>query len=228
MRAHCLCEDAPAYPRVMSAITENYGWTEHAPGSTDYIAPAIVAKLEALGARTVLDAGCGNGSVTAKIAAAGMKTLGIDGDEEGIAIARKHYPELEFSRADFAASGSVLDGAPFDAVVSTEVVEHLFAPHELARFAWEALKPGGHFIVTTPYHGYWKNLALSLAGKWDHHHTALWHGGHIKFFSRKTLEALLAAQGFEIESFSGLGRAPYLWKSMMMTARKPLASNKTS
>ncbi|UIP06433.1 class I SAM-dependent methyltransferase [Erythrobacter sp. SDW2] len=205
----------------MSERAEDYGWTAHDPGSSSYIAPEILRQLRALGAKRVLDAGCGNGSITGLLAREGFAVSGIDGDAGGIAIAQAMYPQVPFAVADFGNDGSALTGTPFDAVVSTEVVEHLYAPHELARFAWEALKPGGHFIVTTPYHGYLKNLALAALDKWDHHHTALWHGGHIKFWSRATLGQLLGAQGFEPVSFGGVGRLPYVWKSMVMTVRKP-------
>lgn len=54
----------------------------------------------------------------------------------------------------------------FDLVVSTEVIEHLYPPELLVRFARESLDPGGRLIVTTPHHGYWKNLALAATGKW--------------------------------------------------------------
>lgn len=205
----------------MSERAQDYGWTAHDPGSSSYIAPEVLCQLRALGAKSVLDVGCGNGSITGLLSREGFAVTGVDGDAGGIAIAQANHPRVPFAVADFADDGATLDGAPFDAVVSTEVVEHLYAPHELTRFAWEALKPGGHFIVTTPYHGYLKNLALSITGKWDHHHTALWHGGHIKFWSRATLGQLLAARGFEPVSFGGVGRLPYLWKSMVMTVRKP-------
>jgi 2-polyprenyl-3-methyl-5-hydroxy-6-metoxy-1,4-benzoquinol methylase len=207
--------------RAMSERADDYGWTTHDPGSSGYIAPEVLRQLRALRARTVLDAGCGNGSITGLLAREGFTVTGVDGDAGGITIAQVNHPDVPFAVADFAYDGAAINGATFDAVVSTEVVEHLYAPHELARFAWEALKPGGHFIVTTPYHGYLKNLALSLMDKWDHHHTALWHGGHIKFWSRATLGQLLAGQGFEPVSFGGVGRFPYLWKSMVMTVRKP-------
>jgi 2-polyprenyl-6-hydroxyphenyl methylase/3-demethylubiquinone-9 3-methyltransferase len=65
-----------------------------------------------------------------------------------------------------------------------------------------------------------KNLALSIANKWDFHHTPLWHGGHIKFWSRKTLSQLLTEGGFEVVGFHGVGRLPLLWKSMVIVARK--------
>jgi 2-polyprenyl-6-hydroxyphenyl methylase/3-demethylubiquinone-9 3-methyltransferase len=37
-------------------------------------------------------------------------------------------------------------------------------------------------VISTPFHGYWKNIALAVSGKFDDHFTALWNGGHIKFF----------------------------------------------
>ncbi len=205
----------------MSERADDYGWDGNDPQSSAYIAPEILRCLRAIGARSVLDAGCGNGSITGLLAREGFAVTGVDGDAGGIAIAAAKHRGVSFAVADFASPGSSASGAPFDAVVSTEVIEHLYAPHQLARFAWEALKPGGHFIVTTPYHGYLKNVALAVLGKWDHHHTALWHGGHIKFWSRATLGRLLAAQGFEPVGFGGVGRLPYLWKSMVMTVRKP-------
>jgi 2-polyprenyl-6-hydroxyphenyl methylase/3-demethylubiquinone-9 3-methyltransferase len=111
-------------------------------------------------------------------------------------------------------------GGGFDAAVSTEVIEHLYAPHLLPRFAHALVRPGGHLVLTTPYHGYWKNLALSLFDKWDHHHTALWHGGHIKFFSRRTLTRLLTENGWQVRRFRGIGRLPGLWKSMLLVAQR--------
>ena len=104
-------------------------------------------------------------------------------------------------------------------MVSTEVIEHLFSPHLLPVFARGMLAPGGVLILTTPYHGYLKNLLLSLFGKWDHHHTALWHGGHVKFWSRATLSTLLEGNGFELIAFHGVGRIPLLWKSMVLVAK---------
>ena len=98
--------------------------------------------------------------------------------------------------------------------------DSLYSPHHLPQFAAPLLKDKGVLIITTPYHGYLKNLALSLFNKWDHHHTALWHGGHIKFWSKKTLSTLLADNGFELVAFSGVGRLPWLWKSMVIVAQK--------
>lgn len=202
-----------------------YGWgTAEGPASCGYIAPRVVTELQAIGAKRVLDLGCGNGSLAGLLARAGLDVCGIDRDEEGVSIARAQHPGARFFRmgVDDDPATLLAHEAPFDAVVSTEVVEHLYSPHLLPRFAHAVLRPGGQLIVTTPYHGYLKNLAIAVTGHWDHHHTVLWHGGHIKFWSRATLTELLRTEGFEVQAFGGVGRLPYLWKSMVMRAvRRP-------
>ena len=84
---------------------------------------------------------------------------------------------------------------------------------------FELCEPGALAIVSTPYHGYWKNLALSLVpGAWDRHHHPLSDHGHIKFWSIGTLRALLIQAGFRAVRFQRLGRVPALAKSMIAVA----------
>ena len=92
-----------------------------------------------------------------------------------IEIARRACPAGRFEVV--AANEEILENlneSPFDIVISTEVVEHLYDPRAYARGCISALRDGGRFICTTPYHGYLKNLALSIAGKWDAHANPLW------------------------------------------------------
>ncbi len=202
----------------------SFGWVaQQVSYSASYIDAPILASLPTKAGSRVLDAGCGNGHLTVKIATQGRRVIGIDADADGIAIAKADHPTLDFRQFFFSDDPRSLffDGEPFDAVVSTEVVEHLYAPHELAKFALTALRPGGIFVISTPYHGYAKNMALSLANGWDRHHHPGKHGGHIKFFSKSTLTTLLEDAGFRVERFIGAGRLPYLWKSMILVGRRP-------
>jgi hypothetical protein len=80
---------------------------------------------------------------------------------------------------------------------------------------------GGNAILSTPYHGYWKNLAMALSGKMDAHFTALWDHGHIKFWSIRTLSILLEEVGFRDLQFERVGRIPPLAKSMIAVAQRP-------
>lgn len=108
-----------------------------------------------------------------------------------------------------------------DAVVRTEVVEHLYAPRPYVRGCFEAVQPGGRFVCTTPYHGYLKNLAISVCGKWDSHTNPLWDGGHSKLWSRRSVSRLLTETGFRNLHFAGVGRVPGLWMSMAVAGDRP-------
>ncbi len=90
----------------------------------------------------------------------------------------------------------------FPAVGSLGFLEHVYAPRDYAITLYDLLEPGGITILSTPYHGYIKNLALALSGKLDDHFTALWDHGHIKFWSIKMSGILLREVGFEQQTFS--------------------------
>lgn len=200
-----------------------YGWAGRgAPHSCGYLVPKVVEILQGLRVKRVLDIGAGNGTLCAELVRAGHEVVGLEPDADGVALARTLAPGAHFEHLGVEADATLLRQSHglFDAAVSTEVIEHLHAPHRLPALAAGLLPAGAWLIVTTPYHGYLKNLALSLAGKWDHHHTALWYGGHIKFWSRRTLTALLDDNGFDVVAFHGVGRLPYLWKSMVLVARR--------
>ncbi len=197
---------------------DSYGWKGgEVQCSQEYIAPALIARLKELKVHRILDLGCGNGALTRALARAGFDALGCDADREGIEHAI--IAGGQFIVASIYDDPVKLGQEQFDAIVSAEVIEHLFSPHRLPEFAAAILKPRGYLIVTTPYHGYLKNLALSLFNKWDKHLDPFWEGGHIKLFSRKTLSRMLEEAGFQIIAFQGLGRFPYLWKSMLLVAR---------
>ena len=206
----------------MKNVVENYGWTtSKAPHSCGYIVPEVLNILSNLKVHRVCDLGSGNGALAYSLNEAGYYSAGVEHDQDGVSISRKNYPNINFYNYGVQDSPEfILKNEPlFDAVVSTEVIEHLFSPHLLPQFASKILRKGGYLVISTPYHGYLKNLALSVFNKWDKHHAALWHGGHIKFYSQKTLSQLLQENGFDVLGFSGAGRIPFLWKSMILVAK---------
>jgi len=198
----------------------NYGWdSAEATADQDYTFPAIVKLLPAVGGVSILDVGCGNGAIAGRLAKMGHKVTGVDLSEDGIVIARKAYPDVRFEVASaYDDLNPVVEKV--DVVISSEVIEHLFYPQKYLDNVVDIIRPGGSIILTTPYHGYLKNLALSVFGAWDKHHTVDWEGGHIKFFSEKTLSKMLIQAGCSNITFKNAGRAPWLWKSMVCRAEK--------
>ena len=167
----------------------------------------------------VLDLGCGNGSLSHVIAEQGCEVVGVDTSAPGIAISRQSFPECQFIQADIYELPDTDMLQSFDVVLAIEVIEHLLYPKELAKTAKKCLNRGGRLIISTPCHGYLKNLALAVSGKLDKHFTVLWDNGHIKFFSVETLTKLLTSEGYTDINFKFGGRCPYLWKSMLCSSK---------
>jgi len=186
-----------------------------------YNLPAI-QKLMPKGTHQLLDAGCGNGYVSNWLSGLGHKVWGSDYSESGVELAQNNFPDLNFFQADLLAGPpKVIPVGGYDGVVTLEVIEHLFDPEKFLENLYSAIKPGGFLLLTTPYHGYVKNLALSLINQWDGHFMVNSAGGHIKFFSPKTLHRMMKEVGFEPIKTVGSGRGPLMWCSMVSLARRP-------
>lgn len=169
--------------------------------------------------RRAFEIGCGNGSIANLLSTLGFAVTGIDPSESGIAVARVAYPHLRVAVGD--AYDDLADQyGTFPLVVSLEVIEHCFYPRRFARTFHDLIERGGVGFLSTPYHGYLKNLVLALAGQWDAHLGPLWDGGHIKFFSVGTLQSLLEEVGFQQIELIRVGRIPPLAKSLVAVVRK--------
>ncbi len=211
--------------RDLTSIHPRYGWND--AGRTEahaYLLPALLWEVRALARGRVLrvvDIGCGNGAVASLLAEEGHKVTAVDASPDGIDIARAAYPHVRFelcSVYEDRLPGLAVE--PADCIVSIEVVEHLLYPKMLFEQSHRMLRAGGRLIVSTPYHGYLKNLAISLVNGWDRHFTVGWDGGHIKFFSKRSLTGMANAAGFKNIRFVGVGRVPGLWRSMILVAEK--------
>lgn len=210
---------------MKEAAIDGYSYANARPGHHHaYLLPTVIAALAGLNLpaeeRRLFELGCGNGSMGNALTERGWDVTGVDPSAEGIAQAQAAYPHLKLE------PGSAYDDLAarygrFPVVLSLEVVEHVYAPRDYARTVFELLERGGVVILSTPYHGYWKNLALAVTGKMDAHFTALWDHGHIKFWSMRTLGELLREAGFVDIRFERVGRVPPLAKAMIAIARKP-------
>ena len=173
----------------------------------------------------ILDLGCGNGAGTRLFVEAGFRVVGCDPEATAVRIAQREVPDAHFVHLGVYDDASEFGPARFDLVVATEVVEHLFLPRALPRFARAVLRPGGHLVLTTPHYGhYLRNLLLSVLDRWDHQFSPLWDGGHVKFWSPRTMSDLLEEAGFrvlQIEGVNSRGRVfNPIWPNNMVVLAK--------
>ena len=200
----------------------DYGWQDRATDAHSYLYLTLskILNESEYKAKKILDVGCGNGEIASRLLNAGFDVYGIDASETGVAIANRKSPGRFFLH-DVSNNQlpQDMESLQFDVVISTEVIEHLYNPRAYVQLIRNILPNDGVVIISTPYHGYLKNLVLALTNKMDGHFTALWDGGHIKFWSKLTLTKLLNEFGFNVVKFKGSGRVPLLWKSMFVVAK---------
>lgn len=190
----------------------------------------LADKLESVisglgGVRRVCDIGCGNGYLASRLGQRGWTVHGIDGSAPYVEVAERTHTKPGITFAHDAIDAQMAERIrrshePFDLVVSTEVIEHLYEPQHLVQTAFSILRPGGQFVISTPYHGYLKNVAISVLDQWDLHHSVHWRGGHIKFFSVASLTAMLREAGFNQPRFEYYGRFAGFWKNMIAVATR--------
>jgi 2-polyprenyl-6-hydroxyphenyl methylase/3-demethylubiquinone-9 3-methyltransferase len=164
--------------------------------------------------KRAFDLGCGNGATCNMLSELGFDVDGIDVSESGVVAAQQAFPHV---RVRLGSAYDDLRGeyGTYPLVVSLEVIEHCYDPRAFVKTFLDLLAPNGLGIVSTPYHGYLKNLALAASGKLDAHLGALWDGGHIKFFSAQTLTQIIREVSPRNVEILRVGRIAPFAKSML-------------
>jgi trans-aconitate 2-methyltransferase len=121
--------------------------------------------LELLAAKPgehILDLGCGTGQLTAQIAKAGAKVVGVDNSLEMVTQARANFPAEKFPDIEFevADATKLMFERPFDAVFSNAVLHWVKPASEAALRMFHSLRPGGRLVVEFGGHG---NVARVVA-----------------------------------------------------------------
>ncbi len=144
----------------------------------------------------LLDVGAATGILMDLARGRGWTVEGVEPSAWAVRTARERYGlEIREGVLETAA----LPAAAYDAVTMVDVIEHTARPGDAVARAAEVLKPGGILCVVTPDV---RSLAARLAGRrWWHFRPA-----HLSYFSRRSLDALLARAGFRV-----FARRRYAW-----------------
>jgi trans-aconitate methyltransferase len=108
----------------------------------------VLALLAPRAGERILDLGCGDGALTAKIAAAGADVIGVDGSADMVRAAQA-----------LGLQAQVMDGqrltfdSEFDAVFSNAALHWMPDGAAVIAGVFRALKPGGRFVGEFGGHG---------------------------------------------------------------------------
>ncbi len=172
----------------------------------------------------VLDVGCGNGVISRSLGEAGYNVYGIDVSEKAItkAIQLNKFPNVNFDV--ISAEQLIAEGKKYDAIICSEVLEHLNKPENLLMTLYHSLTDAGVLIVTVPNGMGPRELFVTKPVIWlQKKDNFIWHGllklkkmlgykgttiqsdasdlTHIQFFTRKSLDSLARQNNFKIIKF---------------------------
>lgn len=145
----------------------------------------------------VLDIGCGNGTLLARLRSLGWDAVGHEMDPIAARFARDHFG-LDVREGLLAEAGFVPES--FDVVTLSHVIEHFHSPENLVLQCRGLLRPGGKLIILTP----------NTDGLGHRHFRESWRGleppRHIHCFNPSTLSTCVERGNMRVERIETLSR----------------------
>ena len=149
--------------------------------------------------RKLLDVGAADGLLSRRLTELGWRVTAIEADP-ALAQAGARYCErmitLNLDREIPVGEG------PFDVIVYGDVLEHLVDPLRILVELDRTLAPGGFVVISVPNIAHlWIRLLL-LFGRFDYLDRGILDHSHLRFFTERSLRAMLADAGLLIERFT--------------------------
>ena len=145
---------------------------------------------------TVLDLGCGAGEFSAALAKKGATPIAVDVAGEALRRAAGRLPDGDL-RLWRGGEPLPVDDSAVDVVWAGEVIEHVADVAPWLSEVRRVLRPGGTLLLSTPHHGPGTMLRLALSRRRFAQHFEP-RSDHVRFFSPRTLRALLHDLGFDV------------------------------
>ncbi len=166
----------------------------------------------------VLDVGCGEGLFAAEMLRAGASVVAVDVAEEPLRRARARVEGLDARLLPDSGAWDLPD-AHFDLAWAGEVIEHVADTAAWLSEVRRVLRSGGVLLASTPAHTPPMMLGLALSQRAFSEHFDP-RSDHLRFYSRRTLTALLGEFGFGEISVRASGGLPGARRVLLAHARR--------
>jgi 2-polyprenyl-3-methyl-5-hydroxy-6-metoxy-1,4-benzoquinol methylase len=147
------------------------------------------------GRKSVLDVGCATGFLAKALVERGCVVSGIEYDVEAAEQARQHLDQLVVGDLNEIDLAEAFGGRTFEVIILGDVLEHLVDPAVVLAGLVVLLAPGGSVVISIPNVAHGSMRLALLQGSWDYRELGLMDRTHIRFFTRRTLLAMLRSAG---------------------------------
>ena len=153
---------------------------------------------------TVLDVGCGDGTILGSVGRPGWSLVGVE-LSAAAALEAKKRRGVRPVRVDLERGRLPLRSASFDLAICYDVLEHVFDPMALLAEIHRVLRPDGTALLCVPNAFNLFNRLTFLAGRYvdimdTSHRSNDLFSEHIRLFSRRLFEAAVARAAFSVKS----------------------------
>ncbi len=159
-------------------------------------------------ARSILDLGCGSGSLGRALkrrSGGDCRITGVTLSEPEAALARQYLDEVIVADLnEFESKGT----GSYDCIICSHVLEHLCWPEILLRRLRAGLAPEGVLVVGLPNILHWKQRVQFLQGRFRYADYGLMDRTHFRFFDWSTARELISSNGYSIVSAVADGGFP--------------------
>lgn len=185
---------------------------------------AVIAELVPNNQQTLLDLGCGEGTLMKMCVGKVEKLTGVDLLESRLAKAKQKYAkEVHAKKFTFHAHDLneklPFSDASFETVICSSAIEYTFDPIFVVDEVHRVLQKDGTFIIEVPNLAFLLERLRLLNGKLvGVAHASGWQGGRLHHFTFSTLRKLLEEHGFSVvqKSSSGLfARGRNIWPELL-------------
>ena len=147
-------------------------------------------------AKQILEFGCGEAPLGAALKARQKcRVVGIELDPKAAAVARKRIDDVYCGDAREIVS---LLKEQFDWIIGGDIVEHLDEPWSFLAELRRVCTPGGHLLLSLPNVAHGSVIADLLQGRFDYVYMGLTCVGHLRFFTRRSIEEMMSIAGWTI------------------------------
>jgi 2-polyprenyl-3-methyl-5-hydroxy-6-metoxy-1,4-benzoquinol methylase len=162
----------------------------------------VVAKIPPPLGR-VLDVGCGSGGVGRTLRAAGVEQLeGVEINADAAEQARDVFDAVHVGLVEDVLDRGELQG-PFDTILLYDVLEHMVDPWEVLRRLHAVAAPGARVHVSVPNARHFSLVVdLVCRGTFGYREWGHRDATHLRWFTRRDIEAALAAAGWRVAATS--------------------------
>lgn len=151
--------------------------------------------------RRMLDVGAADALVSRRLTERGWRVTGIEGDP-ALAQAGAPYCERMITANLNREVPEVQGQGPFDAILYGDVLEHLIDPLRVLVELNRSLVPDGFVIVSVPNIAHLYIRLLLLLGRFDYIDRGILDNTHLRFFTARSLRALLDDAGLVVDRFT--------------------------